>query len=34
MRAARPHSPSLDELAAHARFVGKLKDPLWAAFAS
>jgi DNA polymerase-3 subunit epsilon len=33
-RAARPHAPSLDELAAHAQFIGKIKDPLWAAFAS
>jgi DNA polymerase-3 subunit epsilon len=33
-RPPRPHSASLDELAAHAQFVGKIKDPLWAAFAS
>jgi DNA polymerase-3 subunit epsilon len=29
VRPPRPHAPSLAELAAHAHFVGKLKDPLW-----
>ena len=33
-RVARPHAASLDELAAHAKFVGKIKDPLWAALAT
>lgn len=28
-RAPRPHAPSADEEAAHARFVEKLEDPLW-----
>ena len=31
VRPPRPHAPSLDELAAHAQFIGKIKDPLWAA---
>ncbi|CAA7614026.1 DNA polymerase III subunit epsilon [Candidatus Terasakiella magnetica] len=28
-RPPRPHAPSADELAAHAAFVGKLKNPIW-----
>lgn len=28
-RPPRPHAPSLEELARHAQFVSKLKDPLW-----
>lgn len=28
-RPPRPHAPSTEELAAHAAFVAKLKDPLW-----
>ena len=28
-RPPRPHAPSEAELAAHAAFVAKLKDPLW-----
>ncbi len=28
-RAARPHAPSAEELAAHAAFLGKLKNPIW-----
>lgn len=28
-RPARPHAPSAEELAAHAAFLGKLKDPIW-----
>lgn len=28
-RPARPHSPSVEELAAHSHFVGGLKDALW-----
>nr|WP_314441553.1 DNA polymerase III subunit epsilon [uncultured Sphingomonas sp.] len=31
VRPARVHAPSLDELAAHAQFIGRMKDPLWAA---
>ena len=31
VRPPRPHAPSLDELAAHAQFVGRIKQPLWAA---
>lgn len=31
VRPPRPHAPSLDELAAHAQFIGRMKDPLWAA---
>jgi DNA polymerase-3 subunit epsilon len=34
VRAARPHAASLDELAAHAQFIAKMKDPLWAAIGS
>jgi DNA polymerase-3 subunit epsilon len=30
-RAPRPHAPSLEELAAHAALLAKLKDPLWLA---
>lgn len=30
VRPARVHAPSLDELAAHAHFIAKMKDPLWA----
>ena len=29
IRPARPHAPSEDELAAHAAFVAKLKEPVW-----
>ena len=29
-RAPRPHAPTPEEEAAHARFLEKLKDPLWA----
>lgn len=28
-RAARPHAPTDDELAAHEAFLGKLKEPIW-----
>ncbi|TDQ82349.1 DNA polymerase-3 subunit epsilon [Dongia mobilis] len=28
-RPPRPHAPTAEELAAHAAFVAKLKDPLW-----
>lgn len=28
-RPPRPHAPSLEEEAAHAEFLGKLKDPIW-----
>jgi len=28
-RAARPHMASAEELAAHAAFIGRLKDPIW-----
>ncbi|WP_344708637.1 DNA polymerase III subunit epsilon [Sphingomonas humi] len=31
IRPARPHEPSLDELAAHTQFIAKMKEPLWAA---
>jgi DNA polymerase-3 subunit epsilon len=31
-REPRPHAPSLEELAAHAQFIAKLKEPLWAAY--
>lgn len=31
VRPARVHAPSLDELAAHAQFIAKMKEPLWAA---
>jgi len=31
LRAPRSHAPSLDELAAHAQFIAKMKEPLWAA---
>jgi DNA polymerase-3 subunit epsilon len=34
VRPARPHAASLDELAAHAQFVERMKDPLWAAVAA
>jgi DNA polymerase-3 subunit epsilon len=30
MRAARPHAPSPEELAAHVAFIATLKDPIWA----
>ncbi|NJC04848.1 DNA polymerase-3 subunit epsilon [Sphingomonas kaistensis] len=30
VRAVRVHAPSLDELAAHAQFIAKMKEPLWA----
>lgn len=33
VRPPRPHAPSLDELEAHAQFIGKMKDPLWSAIA-
>jgi DNA polymerase-3 subunit epsilon len=29
LRPARPHAPSVDELAAHTGFLAKLKSPLW-----
>jgi DNA polymerase-3 subunit epsilon len=29
IRAARPHAPTPDELAAHAAFIAKLNDPVW-----
>ncbi|WP_205479844.1 DNA polymerase III subunit epsilon [Sphingomonas arenae] len=29
VRPPRPHGPSVEELARHAQFVSKLKDPLW-----
>jgi DNA polymerase-3 subunit epsilon len=29
VRPARPHTPSDQELAAHAEFLGKLKQPIW-----
>lgn len=29
IRPARPHAASVEELAAHAAFVAKLKDPVW-----
>ena len=32
-RAARPHSPLLEELERHRAFIAKLADPLWARFA-
>lgn len=28
-RPPRPHAPTADEAAAHARFLGKVKDPIW-----
>ncbi len=31
VRPARAHAASLDEMAAHAQFIAKMKDPLWAA---
>ena len=31
VRPARPHAPSLDELAAHTQFIARMKEPLWAA---
>jgi DNA polymerase-3 subunit epsilon len=31
VRPARAHAASLDELAAHAQFIARMKDPLWAA---
>lgn len=31
LRAPRPHAPTEDELAAHAEFLKKLKNPLWLA---
>jgi DNA polymerase-3 subunit epsilon len=34
VRPARAHAASLDELAAHAQFIGKMKSPLWAAVGS
>ena len=30
VRPARAHAPSLDELAAHAQFIARMKQPLWA----
>jgi DNA polymerase-3 subunit epsilon len=33
VRPARSHAASLEELAAHAQFIGKMKEPLWAAVA-
>ncbi len=29
VRPARPHEPSLDELARHAAFLARIKDPIW-----
>ncbi len=29
VRAPRPHAPSAEEQAAHADFIGKIKDPVW-----
>jgi DNA polymerase III subunit epsilon len=29
IRPPRPHEPSLDELARHAAFLAKMKDPIW-----
>ena len=29
IRPARPHAPTEEELAAHAAFIAKLKDPVW-----
>ena len=29
IRPARPHEPSLDELARHAAFLARIKDPIW-----
>jgi DNA polymerase-3 subunit epsilon len=34
VRPARPHAASLDELAAHAQFIARMKEPLWAAVGS
>ena len=33
VRPPRPHAPNAEELAAHAAFIQKLVDPLWARFA-
>ena len=33
-RAPRAHAPSAEEIAAHAAFVGKLNDPVWAKIAA
>jgi DNA polymerase-3 subunit epsilon len=30
VRPARVHAPSLEELAAHAQFIGAMKEPIWA----
>ncbi|WP_300973283.1 DNA polymerase III subunit epsilon [Sphingomonas sp. LHG3406-1] len=30
VRTPRPHAPSLDELEAHAQFMSRIKDPVWA----
>ena len=29
IRPPRPHAPSEDELARHAAFLGKIKNPIW-----
>ena len=29
IRPPRPHEPSLDELARHAAFLARIKDPIW-----
>lgn len=29
IRAARPHTPTMDEVAAHAEFMDRLKNPIW-----
>jgi DNA polymerase-3 subunit epsilon len=29
IRAARPHAPSAEELAAHREFLARIKDPIW-----
>jgi DNA polymerase-3 subunit epsilon len=31
VRPARPHAPSPEELAAHAAFVARLRNPIWEA---
>jgi len=28
-RPARPHAPSLEELAAHQAFLAQLREPIW-----
>ena len=29
VRPARPHAPSEEELARHAAFLARIKDPIW-----